>query len=128
MIRKDVLYGGFAVICLLVYYKLEAPANAAYDYWLTLAAGLQVMGFAMLAMDTTSSAAEGLSEKSLWAFIIAHVTRISTTVWGEGYIPEDNTGDVFLYQGLEVLGVAIVVFQDCRLCGRRATISLRSHP
>ena len=65
------------------------------------------------------------------AFIIAHVTRISTTVWGEGYIPEeslrglqhcslhvvsnvcgqDNTGDVFLYQGLELLGVLVVVFQ-----------------
>ena len=38
----------------------------AKDYWLTLAAGLQVLGFAMLAMDTTSSAAEGLSEKTLW--------------------------------------------------------------
>lgn len=25
------------------------------------------------------------------AFIIAHVTRISTTIWGEGYIPEDTT-------------------------------------
>lgn len=121
MIKKEILYGGFALICLLVYYKLEAPANAAYDYWLTLAAGLQVLGFAMLAMDTSSSAAEGLSEKTLWAFIIAHVTRISTTVWGEGYIPEDNTGDVFLYQGLELLGVAIVVFQVMRLTAVRST-------
>lgn len=32
--------------------------RSAEDYWLTLAAGLQVLGFAMLAMDTTSSAAE----------------------------------------------------------------------
>eukprot|EP00439_Symbiodinium_sp_Y106_P021660 s2444_g2.t1 len=129
--------------------RLQAPANAAYDawhrnnsrfswrlpvvwskrslapadkdYWLTLAAGLQVLGFTMLALDTSSSAAEGLSEKTLWAFIIAHVTRISTTVWGEGYIPEDNTGDVFLYQGLEVLGVLVVTFQVMRLSAVRSS-------
>ena len=35
--------------------------RSAEDYWLTLAAGLQVLGFAMLAMDTTSSAAEARS-------------------------------------------------------------------
>lgn len=38
-------------------------------------------------------------ESPLWsmyeikAFIIAHVTRISTTVWGEGYIPEARWWD-----------------------------------
>ena len=33
----------------------------AKDYWLTLAAGLQVLGFTMLALDTSSSAAEASS-------------------------------------------------------------------
>lgn len=42
------------------YHPSHPPERSAApkDYWLTLAAGLQVMGFAMLAMDTTSSAAE----------------------------------------------------------------------
>ena len=30
-----------------------------------------------------SQVGEGLSEKALWAFFIAHVTRLSTTFWGE---------------------------------------------
>eukprot|EP00930_Biecheleria_cincta_P039236 TRINITY_DN26994_c0_g1_i1.p1 TRINITY_DN26994_c0_g1~~TRINITY_DN26994_c0_g1_i1.p1 ORF type:complete len:269 (+),score=53.91 TRINITY_DN26994_c0_g1_i1:92-898(+) len=115
MNSMQLLYGGFALACLLVYYKLEAPPNALYDYWLTLAAGLQCMAFARLAIDSTDSAAEGLSEKTLWAFVIAHVTRISTTVWGEGYIPEDNTGDVYLYQGLELGAVILVIFQVMRM-------------
>ncbi len=34
-----------------------------------------------------------------------------TTANKEGFLSQDNTGDVFLYQGLELLGVAIVVFQ-----------------
>lgn len=62
-----------------------------------------------------------LSIYDVEAFIIAHVTRISTTVWGEGYIPEDNTGDVYLYQGLELMGVAIVVFQVMRLTAVRSS-------
>eukprot|EP00931_Biecheleriopsis_adriatica_P109127 TRINITY_DN83395_c0_g1_i1.p1 TRINITY_DN83395_c0_g1~~TRINITY_DN83395_c0_g1_i1.p1 ORF type:complete len:270 (+),score=54.53 TRINITY_DN83395_c0_g1_i1:80-889(+) len=121
MISNPVLYGGFALACLLVYYKLEAPQNAAYDYWLTLAAGLQTLGFVRLTMDTSSSAVEGLSEKTLWAFVVAHVTRISTTIWGEGYIPEDNTGDVFLYQGLEVASVLMLIFQVMRLSAVRSS-------
>jgi hypothetical protein len=32
-------------------------------------------------------------------------------LWGHRLHRQDNTGDVFLYQGLELLGVAIVVFQ-----------------
>lgn len=103
----------------MVYNFLQAPENAAYDYWLTLSAGLQALAFAVLAVDTRSSVAEGLSEKTLWAFVIAHVTRISTTFWGEGYVPEDNTGDVYLYQILELVGVLLVLFQIMRLSAIR---------
>eukprot|EP00931_Biecheleriopsis_adriatica_P007073 TRINITY_DN108394_c0_g1_i1.p1 TRINITY_DN108394_c0_g1~~TRINITY_DN108394_c0_g1_i1.p1 ORF type:complete len:274 (-),score=58.16 TRINITY_DN108394_c0_g1_i1:87-908(-) len=119
--NTNVFYACFVGACLLVYYKLEAPKNAEYDYMLTLSAGLQALGFFMLARDTSASAAEGLSEKMLWAFIIAHTTRLSTTFWGEGYIPEDNTGDVFLFQGLEASGVLLCVFQVMRLSAVRST-------
>lgn len=119
--KKHLLYGSFAVGCLLVYYKLEAPPNAEYDYLITLAAGFQTLGFLALIADTADGAAEGLSEKTLWAFIVTHITRISTTSWGEGYIPEDNTGDVYLYQALEVIGVIALIFQVMRLGAVRSS-------
>eukprot|EP00933_Yihiella_yeosuensis_P067082 TRINITY_DN71692_c0_g1_i1.p1 TRINITY_DN71692_c0_g1~~TRINITY_DN71692_c0_g1_i1.p1 ORF type:complete len:286 (+),score=51.49 TRINITY_DN71692_c0_g1_i1:96-953(+) len=114
------VYVSFTVGCCVVYSQLKADANGAYDYWLTLSAALQALGFAVLALDTRNSVAEGLSEKTLWAFIIAHVTRISTTFWGEGYVPEDNTADVYLYQLLEGAGVLLNLFQIMRLAAVRS--------
>jgi len=109
--RTTGIYGSFVVGCFIVFRSLEAKASGAYDYVLTLSAGLQALAFALLVCDSKSQAAEGLSEKTLWAFFIAHVARLSTTFWGEGYVPEDNTGDVYLYQTLEVLGVMLLAFK-----------------
>merc|ERR1711972_498332 len=81
-----------------------------YDYILTLSSGFQTLAFALLVFDS-SGAGEGLSEKTLWAFFVAHVTRLSTTFWGKGYVPEDNTGDVYLYQLLELSGVVLLAFK-----------------
>merc|ERR1711972_1093125 len=105
----SVLYGSFLVGCLVVYRSLQAKEGGAYDYVLTLSAALQTLAFAMLVLEQRSQVAEGLSEKTLWAFLIAHISRLSTTFWGEGYIPEDNTTDVYLYQILEVSGVVMLI-------------------
>lgn len=113
------LYGCFLVGCVLVYRSLQAKATGAYDYVLTLSAGLQALAFALLVLDTRSQAAEGLSDKTLWAFFIAHVARLSTTFWGEGYVPEDNTGDVYLYQLLELSGVLLLLFKILNLTAVR---------
>lgn len=110
--RTSALYGCFLVGCVVIYRSLQAKATGTYDYVLTLSAGLQALAFALLVCDARSQVAEGLSEKALWAFFIAHVTRLSTTFWGEGYVPEDNTGDVYLYQLLELSGVVLL---SCKL-------------
>jgi hypothetical protein len=109
------LYLLFALGCFYIYRTLEAKAGGAYDYLLTLSAGLQALAFGLLVVDTRSAVGEGLSEKALWAFLVAHTARISTTFWGEGYVPEDNTGDVYLYQTLEALGVALVAYMILKL-------------
>mmetsp|Transcript_40924 Transcript_40924/g.66126 ORF Transcript_40924/g.66126 Transcript_40924/m.66126 type:complete len:282 (-) Transcript_40924:141-986(-) len=118
--RTFMLYMVFLAGCLFVYCTLQAPESGAYDYILTLSSALQSLAFAVLAFDTRSSANEGLSEKTIWAFMIAHVTRISTTFWGEGYVPEDNTGDVYMYQILELSGVLLMFFQIMKLSAIRS--------
>merc|ERR1740129_1519783 len=102
------LYGSFVIGAVLIYRSLQAQSTGQYDYVLTLSAGLQTLSFALLVMDTRSQAAEGISEKALWAFFIAHVSRLSTTFWGEGYVPEDNTQGFYLYQILETTGVVML--------------------
>jgi len=113
--RTSALYALFTVSCVLIYRSLQAKETGQYDYVLTLSAGLQALAFAFLVCDTRSQVAEGLSEKSLWAFFIAHVARLSTTFWGEGYVPEDNTADIYLYQCLEVSGVVLLAYKMLNL-------------
>lgn len=118
--KATVLYVVFICACIIIFATLDARESGAYDYLLTLSAGLQALAFALLVFDTESSAAEGLSEKTLWAFTIAHIARISTTFWGEGYVPEDNTSDVCLYQILELVSVLLLGFQLAKLAATRS--------
>lgn len=118
---KNALYALFAIGCLVGYTFLQAQKTGVYDFILTLGACLQTLAFALLVVETAGSATEGLSEKSLWAFCIAHIARISTTIWGEGYTPEDNTSDIKLYQTVEVIGVLLCIFQLLKLTTLRST-------
>lgn len=113
--RSSALYTLFFIGVVVIYKTLQARATGQFDYILTLSASLQSLAFALLVFDTKSTVGEGLSEKSLWAFFIAHTVRLSTTFWGEGYIPEDNTSDVYLYQLLELVGVILVGYQLLKL-------------
>jgi len=105
--RATSLYLSFFLGCIAVWKFLDFR-NAALDHILTLSASLQSLAFALLVVEAGGGVGEGLSEKALWAFFIAHVTRLSTTLWGPGYTPEDNTSDVYLYQMLELIGVLVL--------------------
>lgn len=122
--RTSGLYGCFFIGCLFVYWSLQAKQTGAFDVVLTLSAGLQVLAFALLVCDTRSQVGEGLSEKTLWAFLIANITRLSTTLWGEGYVPEDNTVDVYLYQMLEVTGVVLLAYKILSLSTLRSMMDV----
>jgi len=104
--------GGLVALYKFMKYEHEYDQH---DYILTLTAGFQTLAFAQLNLEMGKDAGEGLSEKMLWAFSIAQIARLSTTVWGEGYVPMDNTADIYLYQIVEVLGVLLIVFQLLKL-------------
>lgn len=110
--KAAALYGCFLLGCLFVHKTLQVEVpTGAYDYILTMSAALQSLGFALLVFETKSGVGEGLSEKALWAFLVAHVTRLSTTFWSGAYTPEDNTADVYMYQVLESAGVLFVIYK-----------------
>jgi len=113
--RAAALYTCFGVGCFMMYRMVQAPPSGTYDHLLTLSASVQTLAFCLLVAETRHGVGEGLSEKALWAFFIANVTRLSTTTWGEGYVPEDNTGDVMLYQIMEIVGVLLMGYQLLKL-------------
>jgi hypothetical protein len=112
--KTAALYGTFFVGFILIYRSLQVRTQdptGQYDYVLTLSSAFQTLAFALLVLDTRSQVSEGLSEKTLWAFFVAQVSRVSTTIWGEGYAPEDSTADIYLYQILEICGILMVGFK-----------------
>jgi len=112
--KTAALYAFFIVGFILIYRSLQVRTpdpTGQYDYVLTLSAALQTLAFSLLVLDTRSQVAEGLSEKTLWAFFVASVSRVSTTIWGEGYMPEDSTADIYLYQILEISSILMVGFK-----------------
>jgi len=117
--RATSLYISFFLGC-IAFWKFLQFRTAALDYVLTLSASLQSLAFALLVVEAGGGCGEGLSEKALWAFFIAHVARLSTTMWGPGYTPEDNSSDVFLYQGLELVGVLLLGFYLLKLGSMRS--------
>jgi len=116
--RATALYMSFFLGC-IAFWKLLQFRTAALDYVLTLSASLQSLAFALLVVEAGGGCGEGLSEKALWAFFIAHVARLSTTMWGPGYTPEDNSSDVYLYQILELSGVLLLGFYLLKLGSMR---------
>lgn len=117
--RATALYVSFFLGC-MTFWKLLQFRTAALDYILTLAASLQSLAFALLVVEAGGGCGEGLSEKTLWAFFVAHVARLSTTMWGPGYTPEDNSSDVYLYQMLELAGVLMLGFYLLKLGSMRS--------
>lgn len=117
--RASTLYVAFFLGC-IAFWKVLNFRTAALDYILTLSASLQSLAFALLVVEAGGGCGEGLSEKALWAFFIAHVTRLSTTFWGPGYTPEDNSSDVYLYQILEFMGAMLLGYYLLKLGSMRS--------
>jgi len=117
--RATSLYISFFLGC-IAFWKLLQFRTAALDYVLTLSASLQSLAFALLVVEAGGGCGEGLSEKALWAFFISHVARLSTTLWGPGYTPEDSSSDVYLYQILELTGVLLLGYYLLKLGSMRS--------
>jgi len=72
-------------------------AEGEFSAVLTLSAVFQCLAFSLLGFHALSNGSvQGISSKSLQLEAIALACRLSSTIWFEGYLPSDQTGD-FLY-------------------------------
>jgi hypothetical protein len=112
-----IVYILFVLVALLVYHWL---AEGEFSAILTLSAVFQCLAFSLLGIQALSTnSVSGISAKSLQLDALALACRLSSTLWLQGYLPADQTGD-YLYQVFDVLSLGMVgwllyhVMQDQR--------------
>merc|ERR1719424_2036027 len=84
--------------------------SAGFSSFLTLSAGLQCLGFVLLATKVQNQrATTGLSGKMLAMYAVTLCFRLSSTVHLNGYLPVDQTGD-WAYQAIEICSLALTAY------------------
>jgi len=101
-----------------IYHALESGFSST----LTLSAGLQCLAFVLLTVKLQSQkATTGLSGKMLILYAITLCFRLSSTVWLNGYLPVDKTGD-WAYQAIEICSLFLIAYlMRCVFVTHRAT-------
>jgi len=83
-------------------------ADGAFSSILTMAVMIQCLGMSLLALQISlTGSAAGISAKGLTLDAIALCCRLSSTVWLNGYLPVDATGD-YIFQVIDVSSLVII--------------------
>jgi hypothetical protein len=102
------LFGLFALIT-------HDVAGGEWTSILTISALSHCFGIAVLCIQVyTCGSAEGISAAALTLDAWAFAFRLSNTLWLEGYIPVDATGD-YLYQVVDVCSLLMILWLLNRL-------------
>lgn len=99
------LYSGFFIIACIVQQVYEAGFSAC----ITLSGALQTLAFTSLLLSTLRkrSTPVGLSQRALWLYAVMLVCRLTSTLFKNGYLAVDETGDG-LYQFCDILSLLVV--------------------
>ena len=85
-------------------------ADGAFSSILTLSAMVQCLAVVFLALQTVSTgSASGISARALSLDALAICFRLSSTLWLNGYLPADASGD-YIYQIIDICSLAILVW------------------
>jgi hypothetical protein len=100
-------YLGFIAIAVFIFHAVAEQETSSV---LTLSALAQCLGITFLCIQSLSSgSAVGISAVSLLLDAIAIVFRLCSTLFVDGYLPSDKSGD-FIYQVFDVCSLLMLVF------------------
>merc|ERR1719271_1721361 len=84
--------------------------SAGFSSTLTLSAGFQCLGFILVAMKVQNQrVTSGVSGKMLMMYAATLCFRLSSTLWLNGYLPVDKTGD-WAYQAIEICSLGLAAY------------------
>lgn len=99
-------YATFVVVSYIVYNVLSDGLSSL----LTLSAGLQALAFLLLCMKVKGhTSVSGISAKMLGMYTVTLVLRLSSTLFLNGYLPADSTGD-WMFQCIEVTSLCLALW------------------
>ena len=102
-----VIYMVFAVGAYTVYHHV---AEQEFSSILTMAVIVQALALVFMCVQVvTSNSAAGVSARGLSLDAIAVTLRLSSTLWLNGYLPSDSTGDR-VYQVTDLCSLAMLLF------------------
>jgi len=102
-----VAYGAFWCSALAVYHLV---ANGEFSSILTLSVMCQSLAIALLCLQVVSSTgAKGISARALTLEAGALACRLSSTLWLNGYLPVDASGDM-VFQGVDIFSLMMVLW------------------
>lgn len=94
-------------------------ANQEFSAILTLAVMLQCLGFALLGLQVLlTGSAKGISWRALALDAVALCFRLSSTLWLNGYLPVDASGD-WVFQAVDIVSVVLVLLLLRKIFGDR---------
>jgi len=96
---------GFAVLGLWVYHEI---AQKKFTVILTLSVIAQALSFVLLQVQiSTNGSVAGISGKSMIMHAAKLCCRLATTLFLDGYLPTDKSGD-FIYQACDIVSLLLV--------------------
>jgi hypothetical protein len=102
-----VAYGVFILGATAVWHLV---ADGEFSAILTLSVMLQTLAVALLAVQVLlTGSMSGISAKTLVLDILALCCRLSSTLWLNGYLPVDASGD-YLYQAFDIISLGILAW------------------
>jgi ER lumen protein retaining receptor len=112
-------YGGCIVTCCLVFHYI---AGQSFSSVLTLSTLTQCLSFALVNVQLQANGSSGVSARTLAVYAFALGFRLSSTLFLDGYLPLDETGN-YMHQIGDIgsLGMALYALRELLLRNRRAS-------
>merc|ERR1719352_84802 len=100
----------YVVFLTVAGYVYHVIAGQEFSSLLTLSAVFQCLAFSLLGVQIIGKdSAAGISAKSLGLDALALASRLSSTLFFDGYLPSDQTGD-WIYQAFDCVSLAMVLW------------------
>merc|ERR1719291_915380 len=100
-------YGLLIISAATMYHTIAAKKFSSV---MTLAAMVQTFAFGLLGVQMASARhARGISARALALEALALICRLSSTVWLDGYLPVDASGD-WMYQAVDICSLVLVLW------------------
>jgi len=108
--HKSPLYAAYGIFIISAGAVWHLVADGAFSAILTMGVMVQCLGVALLSSQMISKgSADGISAKALSLDALALCLRLSSTLWLNGYLPVDASGD-HVFQGIDICSLAIIAW------------------